>query len=318
MSLPSPFPAADDPRDEIDLTLVLKAVRRRWPLVLGIALAATLIAALAVARAPALYDVQMEVAVAGPTDPSHDDPAVHDALRLTSAYSPHFMLYTELMHSQEVADALAKDPTVLKGLFPQDWDDVHGVWRPHPTLARQLSAGVRALLGRPSATSPGAEVRRFLDDRVQVDQDPRRYIFATVQLRSADPGFAIRFLNLLNTASNDRVRAIALTRAQQVLSGLEATPAAASNEVVQQMRQEESLRLAAIATPGFAAQVIEGPSARQESIAGPIRSIVTGLIAGLAAGLGLALILDWLDGRRRRWLAPDQTAPDPTAQDAAP
>jgi subunit length determinant Wzz-like protein len=291
--------ADDEPRDQIDLASVLHAARRRWRLVLGIALASTVVAALVVARAPPLYDVGMEVAVtalAAAGEPA--DGAPHDTAKPVPVNAVAFMIYTELLRSQEVADALAKDPAVLKGLFPSDWDNTRDAWGPRPTLARQVHAGLSSLLGRPIPTSPGDEVYRFLEDKLMVDQDPGKAGLATVRLHSTNPAFALRFLVLLNQASNDRLRGAMLARTEEGIGRLSAAPK--SNTTTRTLELAEQIRAATLATPDFGAVVVRGPYAHLESVAGPIRSIITALIAGLAAGLGLATLLD----RRRRAPAP--------------
>ena len=62
-----------------------------------------------------------------------------------------------------------------------------------------------------------------------VDADSALGGVATVHLRSTDPAFARRFLGLLNTASNDRVREIILAHTEETIRGLSAGSGAASS-----------------------------------------------------------------------------------------
>jgi hypothetical protein len=299
--------------DEIDLGLVLATLRRRWLAVLACAIIVTVIGAIWLRATPPSYRVEMEVAALAPAgearggrpSPESDPPA-----GMSSGAATPFTLYLESLHSRAVAEDLARDPTVLEGLFPADWDKTKGAWRPRSGIRQDIGAAARALLARPPAPWPpgGMQVREFLVDRVVVEQDQRKHAFATIHLQSAQPAFAVRFLGLLNQAANDQLRADALARSRLIIANLDAVTGATTSAAFAQARAEQLAVQSAAATPAFAAEVLDPPSVQPEPISRPVRSLLSALVVGLAAGAGLALSLDWFAGRQRRAAAPTKDA----------
>jgi hypothetical protein len=261
-------------RDEIDLSFVITALRRRWAIILGCAVAGLILGAIQLRSAPPVYEVAMTVAAvehaaydsrlaeAAPGTVPHQA-----AARQAMSTAMTFTLYLESLHSRNVADALAGNPEALK------------------------SAG----------QSSGAGLYRAVLQGLVVEQDPKKHAFATVRMRSGQPQLAARFLALLHQAADDQMRRKGLEQAQQSIATLQAVPNAQSDAVVAKALGEARVtEAAALSKAPFAAQILDDPAASPDPISNPLRSLVSALVLGLAAGMAIALALQWIAGRSAR------------------
>jgi len=117
-------------------------------------------------------------------------------------------LYELTSHS--VADELAASPEIMQRVFEPMWDASAQAWRPDPRLVPRLRRVLSELVGRPSWSEPDSrDLARFLRSRILVQQignTPLRRI----SYRNPDPEFARLLLNRLYSATERRLRTIAI------------------------------------------------------------------------------------------------------------
>ena len=275
-------PAPDDRSmdvDELDLSRLLAALRSGWLIVLGCAVAAVLIQAVRQHGAAPIYGVEMEVAATSASPVVGDAPPADQPRRQGSrqpAATPlAFTLYVESLHTRDVADELAKDPEVMKGLFPGN------------------------------AVRGGAEVQQYLLNQLSVNQDQRRHTFAILRLQSTRPGVSVRLLGALDRLADDHVRLNALARARQMIADLDALPNVGADAAAAQVRGEQQrIEAAALSTAPFAAQRLGGPAVQPKPLNRPVKSLVAALILGAAIGAAIALLFERATRRRARGGAP--------------
>ncbi|ANC91459.1 hypothetical protein A6A40_05830 [Azospirillum humicireducens] len=123
-----------------------------------------------------------------------------------------FARYLELFGSGPVADQLARDPGVLRALFPDRWDAESQRWHPPAGLIPAVKRTLLALVGRQDWVEPdGERVARALRDRLMIDM-LRSGPMRRITLRHSDRATALDLLGRVAAATDAHLRAEAARR----------------------------------------------------------------------------------------------------------
>jgi uncharacterized protein involved in exopolysaccharide biosynthesis len=211
-----------------------------------------------------------------------------------------FQLYVEGLHSRAVAEALAKNPALMQGAFPDDWDARTQSWREPASFVGTIASGFKRLLGMPVFiwTPPdAARLNDFIDEEIAVDEKPKKAI-VTISMADRDPAFANAFLAALSKASDDIIRARTVARTRDYIAYLTTrletvTLAEHRSKLADSLsEQERTLMLASSGLP-FAAESFGDPAAtRLPTAPRPALVLAGALIFGLLLGIAAALFLD--------------------------
>ncbi len=283
-----------------------RAVLRRWWLVLGVTLIATLIAVFYLRGADYLYTASLRVSPAPSAQPPRQGLGALSSLAslagvstdTAEAASP-FRLYLEGVYAPEVADRLAREPDVMHTIFARDWDPVRRVWRAPSSTFGGLRKSLYGLLNAPVAEwqpPNGERLRQFIADNVGVGQSTKSPL-ATVSFEATDPAFAMHFLTLLDRADDEYLRAKTLARSRQNVTYLSqelgmATLAEHRQVLSAQLSdQERQLMMASNPAPYAADPFGRVTVSPQPTHPKPIAVLMGFILAGLVLGVVLALLM---------------------------
>src|SRR6185437_10690243 len=135
-----------------------------------------------------------------------------------------FRLYLDSLKTRDIADQLAKDPTIMHTLFASEWDEATQSWR-EPAMSKS-DANYKAIydwLGFPSVPwhAPDSEsLLQILGQLINVEQDPRRPYVATVVVTYYDPQFAMKLLTDLHKTADNALRQKAIRRTTDYIAFL--------------------------------------------------------------------------------------------------
>ncbi len=200
-----------------------------------------------------------------------------------------FMLYQQGLYSRDVADALARNPDIMHGVFREQWDAAGKHWIPPSGPVSALATVVKDILGipnRPWQPPDGALLQEFIVDHVAVQTDSEKPVI-TITYRDEDPQFAVKLLGGLDRAVDNKLRDIALVRANQYLDYLFAQLKKVTNTDVREslmttLTDQQKIKMMASATAPYAAQPFGQPSASRK----PTRPMPF-LVLAVAAFTGL-------------------------------
>ncbi|TWA76049.1 hypothetical protein FBZ83_12037 [Azospirillum brasilense] len=213
-----------------------------------------------------------------------------------------FARYLQLFTSIPVAERMMADPLLLRGLFPDRWDEEAGGWRPAPGAMASAKRLFLALVGRSDWVEPDAErVASALRDRLTVDMvgsGPMRRL----RLRHADRAMALRILSAAAQATDAHLRAEASRRsaaqiahARARLAGI--TVAEHRRALADLLSEQERIAMMIEVDLPLAADAIEPPAAAQRpDWPNPVTVVPFAALAGLVAGAILVSL-------RRLWRA---------------
>jgi hypothetical protein len=223
-----------------------------------------------------------------------------------------FMLYQKGLYSRDVADLLAKDPQIMHAVFHKQWDAAGKQWiAPNPAV-RAIVVFVQSLLGIPNhdwQPPDGALLEEYITDHVFIETEPDKPV-VTITYGDADPQFAVKFLHALDRAVDNKLRDLALVRANQYTGYLSDQLTKVANTDVREalmatLTDQENTKMMASVTAPYSAQPFGPPSAsRKPTFPKPFLVLGAALIIGGFAG-GLAAIwlppLRWSKTRFRKW-----------------
>lgn len=220
-----------------------------------------------------------------------------------------FMMYQEGLYSRDVAEQLAQDPQIMHAVFHKQWDAENKKWISPPPVIRAIVQFAKALLGipvRPWQPPNGALLQEYIIDNVEVEPDPEKPV-VTITYRYQDPQMAVRFLRELDRAVDNKLRSIALTRANQYVGYLSDQLNKVTNTDVRDalmstlIDQENTVMMASVTAP-YAAQPFGPPSASRKPMhPKPLLVLPVALLAGGLFGSFAALWLPPLHWPRARF-----------------
>lgn len=180
--------------------------------------------------------------------------------------SGDFEVFPEAVLSKGVAEILARDEVLMRGMFPEQWDEATGEWREPRSTIRATAEAVKRVLGVPSRPweRPAAfDVRTHLEKALEVAPDRKKDII-TLRYEHRDPEFAGLLLQRVARAADDFLRARSLARANDYVAYLqdrlrEAEVAEYRLFLSQALVNYESKRMMARASAPFAAEPFGPP-----------------------------------------------------------
>lgn len=295
---------------------VVHSIARRWwllPAGMGFAL---LLGGIYLHRADYVYTAELKVYAAPSTSGSRPASALGGLAALagigggtSEAVSP-FRFYLDGVYSTEVAARMARDRKLMQTLFAAEWDGQRQAWRQPASLTGTLRRAVTGLLGLPQFgwhAPDASRMQGYIANAVTIRQSVKTPI-ATLAYDSSDPVFATRFLNQLNTTTDNYLREQQAARTRGNIDYLaqklrEATLAEQRQALVTTLTEQERQAMLAYGNAPYAAVPFDIATASLEPTRPRAVPLLIGTgLAGLILGIVAAL---WLD--RRRGTAPDQS-----------
>jgi len=218
-----------------------------------------------------------------------------------------FRLYLDSLKTRDIADQLAKDPTIMHTLFASEWDEATQSWR-EPAMSKS-DANYKAIydwLGFPSVPwhAPDSEsLLQILGQLINVEQDPRRPYVATVVVTYYDPQFAMKLLTDLHKTADNALRQKAIRRTTDYIAFLNnllsrVTVAEHRTSIAQSLSEQEKTAMIAQSGSAYAAEPFERPWVSSIPVSPkPLPALSEGIFLGALAGSFLAL-LKWGPGSR--------------------
>jgi len=223
-----------------------------------------------------------------------------------------FMLYQKGLYSRDVADQLAKDPQIMHAVFRKQWDAANKQWIPPNPTVRSIVVFVQSLLGIPYhdwQPPDGALLQEYVINNVYIETEPDKPV-VTITYGDEDPQFAVKFLHTLDRAVDNKLRDLALVRANQYIGYLSDQLTKVANTDVREalmatLTDQENTKMMASVTAPYSAQPFGPPSAsRRPTFPKPLLVLAAALLIGGFAG-GLAAIwlppLHWSKTRFGKW-----------------
>ena len=208
-----------------------------------------------------------------------------------------FRLFISSIASRDVADQLAKDQDLMRGLFPGQWSQSEQRWKEPKSVLHLVSQGVKNLLGipvRPWAPPSGEDVSKLLTTQIEVDEDPKSPV-VTLRIQSDHPKVALQLLQELVHVIDEKLRANALQRANDYIAYLgreieSISVAEYRAALIERLSEQEQTRMMASANVSFAAQTFSGPTASTlPSAPKSILILISALVVGSVMGAFLAV-----------------------------
>lgn len=217
-----------------------------------------------------------------------------------------FALFGEAVRSRAVAERLAGNDRIMRGIFSAHWDADRQQWREPNNPVRAVTRPVKQLLGIPDAPwqQPGAgELRDVLQTRLGVSEDRKKGI-TTLRFEHPDGELARYLIEQAATEADGFLREKALARANDYVSYLEerlrdTQVAEYRLSLAQNLIGYENMRMMASADSAFAAEAF-GPSivSRRPTSPNPMVVVLTSMLAALLLWAAYVLLLHPLLGRQ--------------------
>jgi hypothetical protein len=308
---------------DIDLAQLARLVRERWRLVLGFILGALFLALTYLHLAEYTYTATLVVSPVASSSASTGGLAsklggLGNIASLAginiggNTGTQAFMMYQEGLYSRDVAEQLAKDPQIMHSVFHKQWDAENKKWLPPLPVVRAIFQFGKVILGvplRPWQPPDGALLQEYIIDHVEVDPDPEKPL-VTITYRYKDAQMAVRFLRELDGAVDNKLRSIALVRANQYVGYLSDQLNKVTNTDIRDalmttlIDQENTVMMASVTAP-YAAQPFGPPSASRRPLnPKPLLILPAALLIGGLFGSLAAFWLPPLRGFRGRFRRP--------------
>lgn len=291
-----------------DLRQIFGTVLQRAWIVAGITLLGVAIAAIYLAHATYKYTASITVA---PAQGANIGGLSSQFAGIASAAgvdlpvdqgSAQFQIFQQTIFSREVAERLALQRDVLKGIFDQEWTG-HG-WQEPPNALAPITHGIKRVLGLPIrhwSRPDAARLADWMQTEVHIEDVPKKPIMI-LSVQHKDPVFAARFIGLLRLAADDGVRQRALDRSDPLIDYLSAqlrTVQLADHRAALATALSEQMKTRMIARSGvaFAAEPLGRATASLlPTSPKPVLILLLGFLVGGVVGVLAALAL----GPRRK------------------
>ncbi|HJW40251.1 MAG TPA: Wzz/FepE/Etk N-terminal domain-containing protein [Rhizomicrobium sp.] len=181
--------------------------------------------------------------------------------------SPNFQLYIDGLKARVVADEVAQDQPLMRRLFSKEWDVENGAWHPPERgVLGMTTTFVKDMLGVPTVpwTAPnGARVAEFIDHQVSIEQDPTDPV-AHISVITENPQLGRDLLRALDHAADDYLKRTFLARSTEYIQYLDkqlatVTGAELRQSLIDQMSDQQKIKMMASANASFAAQTFGRP-----------------------------------------------------------
>ena len=213
-----------------------------------------------------------------------------------------FKLYVASLQSPAAAAILARQPALLREMFPHDWSERDGKWEEPQSALRPFTNAIKSLLGVdivPWSPPSTARVFDYLHDQVQIVQDDKSSV-VTLKIESDDPKAASDVLVALNAAGDAIIRKRSLSRAQGYIKYITDTlPTVTVSEyrsaLIQQLNDQVGIRMMAGAGVPFVSDVLSPPLVSPKPTSpSSIGVLILGFFFGCVFGALFAVLADYL------------------------
>jgi hypothetical protein len=218
------------------------------------------------------------------------------SLGQTSSGASPFDLYIEALTSVSTAEALARNATLMRAIFPDHWDASANQWSEPDDLRYWLGRMAQKALGAPQQPwhRPGAaELHRFLEKSIVIIRPGvRDSPITTVMIEHRDPQLARELLGQMDQTADEYVRLKSLERATQYSAYLTERLAQVDNaevraDLAKVLVEQEKAVMMARSSVTFAAVVVS-PIVSSLRPTSPNYLLVA--VLGVAAGLFVASV----------------------------
>ncbi len=216
----------------------------------------------------------------------------------------NYQLYRDSIYERSTAAVLAREPWIMHGIFPREWNARARQWHAPTGPLPAIKQSVLAALGAPDAgwqRPDAARLQDYLLKNVAVVATTKSPV-VRLSFLDADPVFAARFLDRLHAVVDAGLRQRLLARTSANIAYLtvklsQVQIAEHRQALAQELSDQEKLRMTASSTVAFAAE----PMGSAASTPRPVRPDPAIVIAiALAAGLALGTLACLLPRRGRR------------------
>ncbi len=162
-----------------------------------------------------------------------------------------------------MADQLARDPQILPTVFSGQWDKTGNKWNPPDSAIHALVVFFQSILGLPNhdwQPPDGALLQDYITDNVYIEADrTNRWLQSPTEIEN--PLFAVKFLHALDRAVDNKLRDIALARANQYIDYLSDQLTKVTNTDVREalmttLTDQENTKMMASVTAPYSAQTV--------------------------------------------------------------
>lgn len=199
-----------------------------------------------------------------------------------------FEIYVESFYSPEVAARLSSSKDLMRGAFPNEWDERTNNWAEPRGPLRASAQFIKSLLGIPvypwEKPDP-ARLQEFIKEKVVLVRDPKKSV-TTFSIEHRDPKFAVSLLQGLHQAVDSMIRDRALKRANKYIDYLSlqltnVTLAEHREALASTLGEQERIRMMSSSDLGFAAEPIGAPIiSLHPTKPKPLLLLVLGTLAG--------------------------------------
>lgn len=219
-----------------------------------------------------------------------------------------FALYTEGLRSRFAADALARDPVIMRSVFEEEWSARDNAFVEPSGPLKPVIAVLKAVFGIPTYPwrAPDADrLQAYLQSKIKIVQNPKSPV-VTVIYSHPSASFAGYLLSSLNKAVDSDLRRRSLDRSSQSIAYLTQQLARVTlvehrEAVADALSDQEKQRMFASSTLPFAAEPFGGivvslrPTSPQ-----PVVVLIAAGIAGIVAGIAWIIISAGMAAARQR------------------
>jgi len=301
------YEARPEPIREIGLTDLLWLLLRRWFVVAAFIVLSLAAAVVYLKTATYKYTAELKVTPvqeeSGTLARNLGNLATIAGLNVprgAQTVSP-FMLYLESIKTQEVADALSADQTLMHSLFSTEWDPETASWKEPKRGFLAPAATIRRLVGAPVYPwhAPNAsDLRTLIQREVRINEEPRSSV-VTITFNNADPSTAVNLLQKMHDVADSKLRQRTLERASNYIAYLQRIlPTTTIGEYRQALAQaladQEKLKMMASANNPFAAAPFgHAVASDRATTPSPLRVLGIAVLVGLLSGILLVVNLRW-------------------------
>lgn len=209
-----------------------------------------------------------------------------------------FELYSEEIYTREVADVLSSQTDLMKVIFKNEWDTEHSRWKNPSGVLPAVLGVVKGIVGIPIndwQAPNGRRLQDYIKEKVNYD-DKAKKSTVTISYSNADPAFAVRFLNALHRATDERLRQRALERSTKYINYLNeklqsTTVTEYRMALVAILSDQEKLNMTASSDVPYAAESLGGAtSSLKPTKPNPGLVLIAGVLVGFMLGLLIILV----------------------------
>ena len=213
--------------------------------------------------------------------------------------SSPFSLYAGGVFNRDTAERIAKDPALLHGAFPKEWNASTQQWQQPPSSIRPLVIAVKQVIGVPIVpwTAPDAvRMQEFIARKIKVEEPAKKAIIV-LRTEQAQPVYGEALLKAVQQAVDAQLRERALARTEQNIAYLTqklatVTLAEHRQALANGLAEAERASMAANSTVPFAGEAFgQVSTSRLPTSPQPVLTLLIAAMLGLIIGSVLALAI---------------------------